>query len=120
MLDKKWDTPSGPLIYLETLKGLCHDTTHVWALTVADCFWILGSEQDARKEIYIIQDSLFAKRESFLFDFIYPHNSYLFSGIPQIYVQPIRIRLTTLSCFETNIYLRVFSRTHASKPVSDR
>ena len=85
MLDKKWDTPSGPLIYLETLKGLCHDTTHVWALTVADCFWILGSEQDERKEIYIIQDSLFAKRESFLFDFIYPHNSNLFSGIPQMY-----------------------------------
>ena len=38
----------------------------------------IGSECDARKEIYIIQDSLF--------DFICPHNSYLFSGIPQIYV----------------------------------
>ena len=34
----------------------------------------------------MIQDSLFAKRESFLFDFIYSHNSYLFSGIHQIYV----------------------------------
>ena len=33
-------------------------------------------------------------------------------------LQPIRIRLTTLSCFETNVYLRVFLRTHASKPVS--
>ena len=21
------------------LKGLCHDSAHVWALTVADCFW---------------------------------------------------------------------------------
>ena len=34
-------------------------------------------------------------------------------------LQPIRIRLTTLSCFETNIYLGVVLRTHASKPVSD-
>ena len=25
---------------------------------------------------------------TFLFDFVYPHNSYLFSGIPQIYVAP--------------------------------
>ena len=40
----------------------------------------------ARKDIYIIQDSLFAKRELVLFDFIYPHNLYLFSGVPQIYV----------------------------------
>ena len=30
--------------------------------------------------------SLFAKRESFLFHFIYPYNSYQFYGIPQIYV----------------------------------
>ena len=44
---------------------------------------------DARKEIYITLKRfiiLFAKQESFLFDFIDPHNSYLFSGIPQIYV----------------------------------
>ena len=34
-------------------------------------------------------------------------------------LQPIRIGLTTLSCFETNIYLRVFLRTHTSTPVSD-
>ena len=34
-------------------------------------------------------------------------------------LQPIRIRLTTLSCFETNIYLGVVLHTHASKPVSD-
>ena len=31
----------------------------------------------------------------------------------------IRIRLTILSCFETNIYLRVFLRTHGRKLVSD-
>ena len=43
-------------------------------------------KKDARKKIYIIQDSLFAKWESFLFDFIDPHNLYLVSGIPQIYV----------------------------------
>ena len=40
----------------------------------------------ARKYSTKIQDSLFAKQESFLIDFIYPHNSYLFSGIPKIYV----------------------------------
>ena len=40
----------------------------------------------ASKGIYIIQDSLFAKRESSLFDFICPNNSYLVFGIPQIYV----------------------------------
>ena len=34
-------------------------------------------------------------------------------------LQPIRLRLTTLACFETNIYLRVFLRTHNSKSVSD-
>ena len=34
-------------------------------------------------------------------------------------LQPIRLRLTTLACFETNSYLRVFLRTHTSKSVSD-
>ena len=34
-------------------------------------------------------------------------------------LQPIRIRLNTLSCFETNLYPRVFLRTHANKPVSN-
>ena len=38
-----------------------------------------------------LHDSRFIVREAgvfrtFLFDFIYPHNSYLFSGIPQINV----------------------------------
>ena len=59
-------------------------------------------------------------RESFLFDFIYLHNSYLLSGIPQIYVAADKNKSNNLSCFETDIYLRVCSRTHASKPVSDR
>ena len=37
-------------------------------------------------------------------------------------LQPIRIRFTALSCFETNIYQRVFlqGRTHANKAVTDR
>ena len=37
-------------------------------------------------------------------------------------LQPIRIRFTALSCFETNIYQRVFlrGRTHADKTVTDR
>ena len=34
-------------------------------------------------------------------------------------LQPISPTLTTLACFETNIYLRVFLRTHTSKSVSD-
>ena len=62
------------------------------------------------------------------FNFIYPHNSSLFFATPQIYIaagawlQPIRIRFTALSCFETNIYQRVFlrGRTHANKAVTDR
>ena len=55
-----------------------------------------------------------------MFDFIYLHNSYLLSGIPQIYVAADKNKSNNLSCFETDIYLRVCSRTHASKPVSDR
>ena len=62
------------------------------------------------------------------FNFIYPHNSSLFFATPQIYIaagawlQPIRIRFTALSCFETNIYQRVFlrGRTHANKAVTYR
>ena len=51
------------------------------------------------------------------FDFMYPHNSLL-----RYMLQPIRIRFTALSCFETNIYQRVFLRdhTHANKAVTDR
>ena len=37
-------------------------------------------------------------------------------------LQPIKIRFTALSCFETNIYQRLFlrGRTHANKAVTDR
>ena len=37
-------------------------------------------------------------------------------------LQPIRIRFTALSCFEINIYQRVFlrGRTQANKAVTDR
>ena len=54
----------------------------------------------------------FYKSPYFIFILWYSSDIYM--------LQPIKIRLTTLSCFETNIYLRVFSRTHASKPFSDR
>ena len=70
-------------------------------------------------------NQLFATREYFrAFGLI------LFIPIIQVYsllllrymLQPIRIRLTALSCFETNIYQRVFLRgcTHTNKAVTDR
>ena len=69
--------------------------------------------------------SLFATREYFrAFGLI------LYVPIIQVYsllllrymLRPIRIRFTALSCFETNIYQRVFlrGRTHANKAVTDR
>ena len=48
-----------------------------------------------------------------------PHNSYLFSGIPQVNVADDKNRINNPVRFETNIYLRVFLRAHAKKPVSD-
>ena len=56
------------------------------------------------------------------FNFIYPHNSSLFFATPQIYVAADKNKITTPSCFETNIYERVFLRvrTHANKTVTDR
>ena len=30
---------SAPLFFNNGLKGLCYDSVHVWALTVAECFW---------------------------------------------------------------------------------
>ena len=70
-------------------------------------------------------NSLFATREYFrTFGLI------LYIPIIQVYsllllrymLQPIRIRFTALSCFERNIYQRVFlrGRTHANKAVTDR
>ena len=69
--------------------------------------------------------SLFVTREYFrAFGLI------LYVPIIQVYsllllrymLQPIRIRFTALSCFETNIYQRVFlrGRTHANKAVTDQ
>ena len=52
-----------------------------------------------------------------MFDFIYQHNSYLFSGIPQINVAADKNKINN-PVLQTNIYLRVFLRTHARKPVS--
>ena len=94
---------------MHALKGLCHDSGHVWAATVAHYLWT------NRKRVRCTRGNLnnlrFIIREAglfrtFLFDFIYPHNSSLFSGIPQINVA-------------ADIYLRVFLCTHARKPVSD-
>ena len=69
-------------------------------------------------------NSLFAMREYFrAFGLI------LYNPIIQVYslllrymLQLIRIRFTALSCFETNIYQRVFlrGRTNANKAVTDR
>ena len=72
-----------------SLKGLCHDSAHVWAVTVADCLWT--NRKWVRCMRGNLHNSRFIVREAgvfrtFLFHFIYPHNSYLFFGIPQINV----------------------------------
>ena len=107
------------------LNFMIHDNAHVWVLTVADCF------STNRKRVRCTQVNLqnsnyvFATREYFrAFGLI------LVIPIIQVYsllllrymLQPIRIRFTALSCFETNIYQRVFlrGRTHANKTVTDR
>ena len=56
------------------------------------------------------------------FNFIYPHNSSLFFATPHMYFAADKNKITALSCFETNIYQRVFlrGRTHAKKAVTDR
>ena len=69
------------------LKGLCHDSAHVWAVTVANCLWT--NRKRVRCTRGNLHNSRFIVREAGvfrtlkLFDFIYPHNSYLFPGIPQ-------------------------------------
>ena len=40
------------------------------------------------------------------FDFIYPHNSLL---LLRYLLQPVRVRFTALSCFETNVIKRVIT-----------
>ena len=100
------------------LKGLCHDSAHVWALTVADCF--LTNRKRVRCTPGNLHNSRFIVCEERVV-FVRFQISHIYSLVFLRYMlQPIRIRLKALSCFETNIYLRVFSRTHASKPVSDR
>ena len=106
------------LMYITPLKGLCHDSADVWALTVGDCFWT------NRKRVRCTQGNLhnsrFIVRGRFC-SILYIPIIHIYSLVFLRYMlQPIRIRLTTLSCFETNTYLRVFSRTYASIPVSDR
>ena len=102
--------------FLSLLKGLVHDNAHVCVLTVADCF------STNRKRVRCTQvnlqnsNSLFATRE--YISIIQVHSLLLLRYM----LQPIRIRFTALSCFETNIYQRVFlrGRTHAKKTVTDR
>ena len=107
------------------LKGLCRDCAHVWAVTVADCLWT------NRKRVSCTRGNLhnlrFIVREvgvfrTFMFVFN-PHNSYLFSGIPQVNVADDKNRINNPVRFETNIYLRVFLwgllHTHANKAVTD-
>ena len=94
---------------IHALKGLCHNSAHVWTVTVAHCLWT------NRKRVRCTRGNLHNLRFiiceagvfwTFLFDFIYPYNSCLFCGIPKINVA-------------ADIYLRVFLRTHARKSVSD-
>ena len=100
------------------LKGLCHDSAHVWDLTVADCFWT--NRKRVRRTQGNLHNSRFIVREAgVVFVRLYIPIIHIYSVVfPRYMLQTIRIRLTTLSCFETNIYPRVFSRTHASKHVS--
>ena len=55
------------------------------------------------------------------FDFIYPIIQVYSLLLLRYMLQPIRIRFTALSCFETNIYQRVFlrGRSHVNKTVTD-
>ena len=109
-------------LLVASLKGLCHDSAHVWAVTVADCLWT--NRKRVRCTRGNLHNSRFIVREAgvfrtFLFDFIYPIIHIYSLVFLRWMLQLIRIRLTTLSCFQTNIYLRVFLRNHARKPVSD-
>ena len=56
------------------------------------------------------------------FDFIYPIIQVYSLLLLRYMLQTIRIKFTTLSCFEANIYQRVFlrGRTHANKADTDR
>ena len=81
------------------LNGLVRHNAHVWVLTVARCMQVNLQNSN----------SLFSTREYSLL-------------LLRYMLQPIRIRFTALSCFETNIYQHVFlrGRTHANKAVTDR
>ena len=79
------------------LKGLCHDSAHAWAVTVADCLWtnrkrVTCTRGNLHNSIFIVREARVFR--TFLFDFIYPHNSYLFSGIPQINVAANKNKIT--------------------------
>ena len=90
-----------PLGHLNFLKGQVHGIVHVWVWQYLIVLKPIGSELDARTEIYT---GVFL---DIWFDFICPHNSYSLLFLRYV-LQPVRIRFTALSCSETNIYLRVF------------
>ena len=81
-----------------------------------DCEW------NSNSKLWILQKAAVRGSISFCFcSILYIPIIHIYSLIFLRYMlRPISIRLITLSCFETNIYLRLFSRTHAGKPVSDR
>ena len=89
-------------------------------------FKLIGSELDAREEIYIIQIHHGSRHGSFpgiWFEFIYPQNSYLFFAIPQICVAADENKIYSPVLLwnkhlPTCIY--VYLRTHANKAVTDR
>ena len=108
--------PGQPLGHLNFLKGQVHGNVHLRVRQYLIVFKPIGSELDARREIYA---GVFL---DIWFDSICPHNSY--SSLFLRYVlQPVRIRFTALSCSETNIYLRVFLwgllHTHTNKAVTN-
>ena len=109
--------PGQPREHLNFLKGQVHDIMHVWVWQYLIVFKPIGSELDAFREIYagVFLDVWF-------YFYICPHNSYSLLFLRYV-LQPVRIRFTTRSCSETNIYLHVFLwgllLTHANKAVTD-
>ena len=108
--------PGQPLGHLNFLKGQVHGIVHVWIWQYLIVFKAVGSELDARREIYA---GIFLE---IWFDFICPDNSYSLLFLRHVF-QPVRMRFTALSCSETNNYLHVFLwgllHTHTNKAVTN-
>ena len=75
------------------IKGLCHDTAHVWVVTGADCF------ETNRNRIRGTQGYLHNSNSSSS-SILYIPVIYIYSLLVLRYLlQPITIGFTTLSCF---------------------